>query len=534
MVAHITNLKKMTKEYWRQLDYIPDYRLTTNYYIEELLPQEIKYARERGNLPSDVSDCKHLVMLVGHSVEPILQSIYTYNPDEITLVMNASYGEELTGNNMRQYISKEIEELFKIHKLDRNNTKTIHHVVLPKDAQQTHIEVFKLFVKEIQDTKGLLIDITGAKKSMVAGAFLFATFTGTDVTYVDFADSAYDSKKRRPYGYGCIIKKLDNPYQAFGLRDWETIRNFYQNYRFADALVLLDDNLVQTMETYLPGSKNAVELLIKIIECYKEWDRGQYDKAYTLYEKITKINNEFQPPDAISLLGKSHHVNENNGNFLPIGSHNWLTDYYDGDKETFRVYLRDELARIKRLLVKVQDFRSVVIRSASLNEVVNLARLVKQLDDSSIHSKDDLLEALRERTPPAKKLFEQLCKREGTNFSLTNIPRQRGWPQNLRDIQFKITKSLSWMNELPMHGSSLGKSGVHFLYYRNHLVHCYYAPSKKLAQDTYNFIEKNINDFLKEHNSEHHNTEIMNWEEICRLTGLATFLPQPLTRNQIL
>ena len=70
------------------------------------------------------------------------------------------------------------------------------------------------------------VDITGGKKSMVVGTFLYAVHSELPITYVDFGK--YNSDFSKPYGYSCKIGQITDPYKAFQLRDWERIRQLYE------------------------------------------------------------------------------------------------------------------------------------------------------------------------------------------------------------------------------------------------------------------------------------------------------------------
>ena len=60
---------------------------------------------------------------------------------------------------------------------------------------------------------------------------------GSRISYVDFEE--YDENERRPYGFGCKIGELTNPYKEFALHEWERVRVLYERYQFRDAQMLL-------------------------------------------------------------------------------------------------------------------------------------------------------------------------------------------------------------------------------------------------------------------------------------------------------
>jgi hypothetical protein len=100
--------------------------------------------------------------------------------------------------------------------------------------------VFQTLVDVLHDETDVVIDVTGGKKSMVSGAYLYAAYAGARISYVDFEE--YDPKYRRPYGYSCKIGELANPYQEFALREWERVRNLYERYQFREAREIVNSN----------------------------------------------------------------------------------------------------------------------------------------------------------------------------------------------------------------------------------------------------------------------------------------------------
>lgn len=71
--------------------------------------------------------------------------------------------------------------------------------------------VFQALLKHLYGDSNVIVDITGAKKSMVAGAFLYAAFANVPVSYVDFDDDKFNPEHAKPYGYACRIGRLVNP-----------------------------------------------------------------------------------------------------------------------------------------------------------------------------------------------------------------------------------------------------------------------------------------------------------------------------------
>ncbi|MCL6558687.1 MAG: hypothetical protein K6U74_07745, partial [Firmicutes bacterium] len=93
-----------TEKYWDDVSKckdLTDYLANLiPYYVNELMIKELEWAGKPGkhkNLPD--ARCRHLALLVGHSLEPLLQSIKVYSPRYVFLLLSKDYGS-ITGKEM--------------------------------------------------------------------------------------------------------------------------------------------------------------------------------------------------------------------------------------------------------------------------------------------------------------------------------------------------------------------------------------------------------------------------------------------------
>jgi hypothetical protein len=365
------------------------------------------------------------------------------------------------------------------------------------------VEVFRALLNRVRKTKGVIIDITGAKKNMVAGAFLFAAFADVPVSYVDFDEDAYDPDRRRPYGYGCQIGRLPNPYETFALRDWERVRELYQRYKFRDARLLViggEGNgspgaILGAIKEYLPDAESAVQKMMQILHCYELWDTGDYNQAAQIANRLTS----FQPPTAVSVLG---------GRWLTIeGTQFNMPESLYGDEQALWVYTFDELARIKRLIKYNRDYRSAFLRAGGLNEIVMAARMV---EITQPRWQDEVLEKIRaEGIPWAQWLFEQLLL--GESFK---------W----HGIEFFPTDSMAkWWMHIAGNLFSAEDGWRVFLHRRNDLAHTFASVPERWGRDALRFVEANITDFWGS-DPKTVDTNTIEWSKLCKLTGLDQYL----------
>ncbi|MFQ5630468.1 MAG: hypothetical protein ACE5I1_16980, partial [bacterium] len=225
-----------------------------------------------------------LVILVGTSFEPLLMAIWAYQPHRIVPVLNTYYGDK-NANSDKHYPADEWwRHLYK--KINRLPKKAlINYPDYPKPDEVTGqedepIAVFNFLhcelKEDLEDAEcDVIIDITGAKKTMVAGAYTFAAYTGAQISYVDF--DRYKEGIGRPYGYTCRVSSVLNPVEDLALKQWESIRDAYCEYHFALALALLDDLPDHVKQTFLVEPPSSC--LGSYFEICEDWENGDLKKA---------------------------------------------------------------------------------------------------------------------------------------------------------------------------------------------------------------------------------------------------------------
>jgi hypothetical protein len=514
-------LQSLNLQYWDSYD--PNNPMPAlNNYIKKLLPEELQYMQSKGRVPA--IKCDLLVLLVGHSLEPLLQTICHYNPQTILLIANKQYASKLSGDDQAARVRKLVSKLRDANLLD-------HEVnFLPdKVIQASTVCVFQALQKRLHNLKNVVVDITGAKKNMSAGAFLYAAYANIPITYVDTNDTAYDETRHQPYGYDSTIRILETPYQTFGLRDWEKVQNHYEQYNFRFARLLLSGDLtfkesgiIDVMRNYLPDAVNPTILLLKILECYEQWDSGNYYQSKKTADVIMDTLNAFHPPDAIVKLGDTWPQ----GSDTPELKLQHPDYFYNPDSQLFQVYVFDELARIKRQIVYYQDYRSSFLSAGSLNEIIMLARVVRLFDRNDHRS--TLLSYLKKgKSPRASSINKPFVTKQGQEVKLTEF----GFPGNtlldeIAMINLKIP-FMSWQERLfsskqPDWGEENTAICDAFLHIRNKLAHQFYAPPRIWAEEALAFVTANVNDLWP--GAAPVFTDKLPWREICKLTGLDQYL----------
>lgn len=245
------NIKDRTREYWEKSRNAGSANRFSSYecYIDQLLSTELSKAEPSHH----IGNVHTLALTVGESFEPLLQIVCVLKPQRVVLILNSFYGGTPGidhGRDLKElmlYLNQNQSLGNFSPQLSANNFDLVE---LPDDTP-THVfcalrEAFQKSAAQPPAGCTNVVDITGAKNSMIVGAFLYAAHSGLPITYVDFGE--YDSDWRRPYGYTCRIGAIANPYEAFHLRDWEQVRRLYESYNFRGARALLGKELMPEVQ----------------------------------------------------------------------------------------------------------------------------------------------------------------------------------------------------------------------------------------------------------------------------------------------
>lgn len=534
------------------------------FYIKEILPAEIECVK------SDVEDLNRLpplekqectlVMLVGFSIHPLLQSIFVYKPQKVILILNSLYGEYSGyefGGILNEHINSLNEKYFN-RELNIDNGK-IECLVLENDSPpKVFAKLRQELLPRLRKNESIIIDITGGKKSMVAGTFLFGAFAGTDISYVDFDD--YDPDSRRPLGYTCRIGLLQNPYKTFQLRDWERIRELYRNYHFRNTRLLVENIIPLMSEWFTEEEITATHILAEILLLYELWDSGDFSDAFDIYQKIeSKTMEGLKLPTAVEKLGKNGYwpVGENAETLLnkfrlvEEGSERQSSLYLN--IPSLIIYAQDELARIERLIKYNDDSRSALLRTAGLVEVLLKSRILILTMIGRIEvalnkgtKKKPAYGNFENVTDVFKEWHESIINAAIENATLWQVSHMRRllFPGD-NEQQYPITLHCSRRSELGFENQSFK---VRFLLdenfllpsntlfseneseLRNKATHTYLFIPHSVAIATFQIAQNNVENFIEKWIPLVSNDKIyvfakrLSWEKLCKICGIE-FLP---------
>lgn len=463
-------------------------------YCTTLLPLEMAQIRERSTRPA--KNFTTLVLLVGYSLEPLLQTLCFYQTERVILILSKQYGG-LPGHDMAARVKTSVSQLRTGTLIEK--TPEVTHEIVDETGPEA---VYRCLLSTLQteQPEDVVIDITGAQKSMVAGAFFYAAFARTAISYVDFDTTTYNIVGSRPVGFKSKIRTLDNPYEIFALREWGQVRTLYLSYQFREARDLLK-SVRDALQCYQPDALPAIDKLSAVLDGYHFWDAGNFEEAHKVFSQLEK----FIPPSAVSELG--------NNWFKATGVTVTPRHRFFADTRELHVYVRDELDRLKRLIDYSQDYRSAFLRAGGVNEVLLASRLTRLVEGPD---QQQLLDALDIRTPRASWVFEQLMKPAGQQFTVSN----RKYPKS---FSMQSPKMSRWWNETAFTGDGWEQ----FLNLRNKVTHTHISITEELARAGLAFAEAHFADFVaSSHVSDDRpiGTESYTWAELCRWCGLVPYL----------
>ncbi len=455
------NLRGQTAQYWHALRANRDSDTVIRHYIggpehsgepySGLLKREIDCSKRREEArrresespidhnaiwPTEKADT--LVLLVGYSPDPLLLAACAYEPKAILLVLNPKYREADTGRVIdgETFRDERVEPY--INLLHKAGLIAEQLEILPKGKQpplpsdDSPGAVFQFLLTHLPPGsitgRRVVVDISGGKKNMVAGAFLFAAYTDARISYVDFDE--YSEKDRRPYGYSCRIGTLLNPYETFALKDWEHVRQLYDHYAFDAAAELLKSIACGMRREYFSKAQiRAACLLRRAMLSYHAWSNGDYTSAMLWSHRLERLTQrKFKTLSAVDALGESWpNLRRNKASSAPGFD---LAGFY-ADSGRLLTYALDESLKVRKFVERKADYRSGLFRAFGLCELILKACI-------AIAVQDDV--RLLEVNKNSDKARQWIARHLGANQALTLLNLPAGAEESFDDVRFKKQK----------------------------------------------------------------------------------------------
>lgn len=307
----------------------------------------------------------------------------------------------------------------------------------------------------------MVIDITGAKKTMVAGAYLLAVYARARISYVD--SKRWNDSQGRPYGYSCHIRDdVPNPLRDWALQDWERVKEQYIKYNFTAAIEAIPEKG--------PAALTAASARLKsFLEVCAAWEAGDLATAKELTDKLP---DEWQlhVPLAVGELGDLWPT-------LSEERKDWLKTTFLLNPRALVIYAEDELARARRLSQRKTrpDNRAAFVRAYAVYETLLKARVLILLESDEITF---------DATRISKGLLQQAMLYEMTSSAakglLTGSSRFKG--------ASRTSTSLSLIPPTGIDEENLERN-------RNLFVHCYAPVSSNHVDEAIDLARKYLTEF---------------------------------------
>jgi hypothetical protein len=279
-----------------------------------LLGEELALVRGRtekrrsGERPLDL-----LVLCVGYSPEPLLLAVAHHAPAAVVL---------LVAEGLQDDYLLSLERLWDRH-YELLAVPTFAHLER-RIVRDTPADVF-LLVRETAERwrrtppARIVVDITGAKKSMIAGAFLAAGLLDLESSYVDFGE--YDMVLRRPVPGTSQPGDLQHPYNLFRLREEARLAEEINHRRFREAERLAGTlaGMAASPEVASAVGREQAEgwarrfhTVRQVAAAYARWGEGFYAEAAS---EIAACQGIPVPP-TVSQLGSVWPRSDNSQNHI--------------------------------------------------------------------------------------------------------------------------------------------------------------------------------------------------------------------------
>jgi hypothetical protein len=288
----------------------------------------------------------------------------------------------------------------------------------------------------------------------------------------------------------------------------------YKRYQFRDAHDLLLGSILYTMANILPETVKPIQDLGAFLDYYEKWDYGDFRGA----KLISNSMRAFNQPSAVKELGDIWYEFSDR-DFL-----NKPKGFY-GNLSAMNVYVYDELERICRLIEYKQDYRSAFLRAGGVSEIIMLARVIQLVRNPM--ERNNLLDALDEYTPNARKVFIAMLDSEKTNINVQKDIPFRNAPPIIIPKSYPMT---AWWKKTTMFSANNGWDIL--LTKRNELAHKYFSVPREWAEDALKFAQANFEDFKGQPMiSKDLQTSALPWFELIQLCGLSGYLPPNLLKE---
>lgn len=260
-------------------------------YLSCLFSKELEIVKQKAiedanKLDLGANDEKIMIITLGTSLEPLILATHLVAPVQLFVLYTKpihldKFSEALTKTgfvNSRVPISiPEKAGAADVFKLLRGKTNTLNPQL------KENLGKLREVLDDKDKRKQIIFDITGAKKTISGGCLLFAAYYELPVYYMDFGDDPndYDSDLGRPYPGACFYSRQDNPIVGFCIKDFERLKENFDQRRFHEADQILA-KILEKMNSdegkayFSDNERDVYSRFGELNSLYMDWQNGWF------------------------------------------------------------------------------------------------------------------------------------------------------------------------------------------------------------------------------------------------------------------
>lgn len=246
---------------------------------------------------------KVLVSMVGFSLEPVMHTLLTLQPEKVIFV----FSQESVRFDGERTAADYIE--FLIEHYNTSYKPSIENICLKStDTAEVFVRVHEK-IKQYSTKDKISVDVTGGKKSMDVAAFLAAAMhEEVGIYYVDYED--YNIYNGYPVWGTEFLKRLDNPYRIYNIeiinqaKELFRSANYFASHKLFDkAQKEMDKEPIPLIHEALTSEREKINRMMVVSECLMYWDRFEYEDAF---EVMNNIADDIDFPDLRKFVSRDN------------------------------------------------------------------------------------------------------------------------------------------------------------------------------------------------------------------------------------
>ncbi len=209
-----------------------------------------------------MSSKRVLVLTVGTSSDPLIESIKRHRPDNIYFLASDGTASKIDEILSEAYPSNEIPP----HK--KSLLEGEDFLDLGRCFEHS-VKILEDIKKDGFSAEDIIVDPTGGSKAMSSGLLMAAPFSGVTISYVKSKKKEYpDIDTNKPYLYDAKVVDGYHPYEVLARQDKVGFCQSFNNYRFTSAIGFCETIVKKGGERLAEPFQHLKEISMG----YRDWD----------------------------------------------------------------------------------------------------------------------------------------------------------------------------------------------------------------------------------------------------------------------